>query len=414
MSKKKYLFLVLIFVIVLIMSFFMNVKTSSTIAHYRSDLDASDYARIAKWDIKSVSKKNGESILLDAGFNDNIVSGSGNWFFEVENLSEVRASISNSSKIKFRLDGESLQDKDVDGKISWDFLNSDNPVNFIVYLYNTSAENLLTYKKDDTNISFKDFSSLVDKTGYEEIVKDYSLLPGVNRIEIINTNSPTFNEDYKFLKKEEIVDAKIITYYEFEFTLSSVIDDTFIDLGLDDQKTNYAFQVHWEVDSSVSGSGSIGTEDKEYVAYSYQEGTGLSGTFKVNGTDYDYNYTISGNPYHIELTSKDLFEYLKYTSSLGGEPHFEFYTGTIDGKDTYMRVKYSELTGTQRETIENYKNLKNNVTSITDLKNLVEYFEYQQYKTFVQDMKDFTDSLPYLSMGLKCTISFSLIVEQVD
>ncbi|MGM9898979.1 MAG: hypothetical protein ACI32E_00190 [Bacilli bacterium] len=412
MTKKKYLFLVLIFVVVLVLSFFMNVKTSTTIAHYRSDLDASDYARIAKWDVRSVSKKNGESILLDAGFNDNIVSGSGNWFFEVENLSEVRASISNSSKIKFRLDGDSLKDKDIDGKLSWDFLTgSDNPVNFIIYLYNTSAENLLSYKKDDTILSFNDFSSLNDKTGYEEIV---TLLPGVNRIEVINTNSSNFNDDYKFTKKDEIIDGKIVTYYELEFSLSSVIGDTFIDLGLDDNKTTYAFQVYWNVESSGSGSGLPGTEDKEYIAYSYKAGTGPSGKFTVDGIKYDYNYTISGNPYYIERTNKDLFEYLKYTSSLGGEPHFEFYTGTIDGNDTYMRVKYSDLTGVQQETIESYKTLKGYVTSIADLKHLIEYFEYQQYKTFVQDMKEFTDSLPYLSMGIQCTISFSLVVEQVD
>ncbi len=409
MSRKKYIILVLIFGLVLALSFCFKINTSTTTAHYRSDLDATSTARVAKWDIRSVTKKKGESIQLDAGFSDTIIDGSGNWFFEMENASDVKAAINKTSTIKLRLDAETLNTKeDALGFLSWDFLGTNNPVNFAIYMYNTSAESMISYQKGTTTIPYHEFSGVADKTGYEEVI---TVPDGVTKTLILDTASDGFNDNFKFQRKIELVDAKEVIYYELVISLDSIFDQN-ISLGLGDTKTNYSFQVHWEVSSTSSTGEKIEENSKEYIAYAYKEGTISPNTFIVNGKEFNTNYTLNDINYYVEQTNKDIFEYLKYTSSLGGEPQFEFVTTSATGKNQLIKVRYSNLTEAQRNTIKSYAN--NSIETLDDLKHLIEYCQYTQYETFQIDMASFMESLSYLSMGLECKITFNILVEQVD
>ena len=75
-----------------------------------------------------------------------------------------------------------------------------------------------------------------------------------------------------------------------------------------------------------------------------------------------------------------------------------------------MKVTYSNLTDYQKTQIKNY--IAGN--TLESLEKVVERKTYEMYEKFLKDKIDFENSLGYLQYGLFCSITFDLIIEQVD
>ncbi len=408
MNKKKYLLLV-VFIIVVILIFIStatNFGPSKSVSKYRSEINGESSARVAKWKVTGVTKKRGQSISLDAGFTASILEGSGNWFFDIENRSEVTAGINkDNSSITLRLEANGLDS--YGDSINWDFLTGednnpiDNPINFEVYVYNTTAENLLFYQnKNDAadEISFTTYVGKSDdeKLNYKEIIKNTENVD-YHKTLVFKTQEPTTPSPFTFDKKTEMVDSKLVTYYELSIPLSSLTDFT-TNLGLGDNKTNICFQVVWSVET-VGDSTTPSGEVKTYNANTLIEGTSSTA---------EYQYTIGGKYYYIDIKQKEFFDYATYTSSLGGEPRFKF---------DQMSIPYSQLSVAQKTQVEGYSELQTKtLTTLEEVEHLVEYLEYMQYKKFDEDNQKFLEFLrrePYLNIELQLSMKFNLTVEQV-
>lgn len=401
MNKKKYFILVALFTVILLIAISSNFKQSTTVSRYRSELNGSSSARVAKWNITSLTKKNGQSVSLDAGFNENVEEGTGNWFFDIENKSEVTARIQDGGIITLRLDSDSLSS--YGDQIEWNFINNvDNPVHFQIYVYDASASSLLFYEKNGNVITFDAYNALseTDKKDYAEVFKKED---AITELKLLDTNSP----DLRFERKSEIVDSKVNYYYQAEINLTEQLTNQIYELGLNKEKASICFRVLWSVSGVDNDTSSTTTNEKFYYTYKLVEGTSANSN--------DENYNISGVNYYIERRELPFFDYLKYTSSLGGEPRFEF--PTTGGKKL---VPYSQLTTEQKKVIEGYKDLKNetgtgsSISSLENLKKYIEYLEYTQYGIFNEDNESFIKELSYLVMGLKMTIHFDLTIVQVD
>ncbi len=424
MNKKKYLFILVFIVVVVLIVTSTNFKPSSSMSRYRSDINGSSGARVAKWDVKGIAKNGGESVLLDAGFTDNITEGKGNWFFDIENDSELNAEVNSNSTITLRLAADSLSAN----TINWDFLTGsngvviDNPVNFIITAYNASAKDLISYVHKDTStpIGFEEYGALSDelKAFYNEVIN--ADLPNTEaskkpKVTLLDTKSDALT----FNKKSELVDGKIHNYYELSFKLSDKIKDKKIslDLGFGNNKTNICFRIEWSVEDIQKAVGDPETPaetEVKYCAYTFVEGaepTNTETTYELDGKKFLY---IDGKNYYIRMQEKNFFDYLRYTSTLGGEPQFEFASNSgIAGSK--MLVFYSKLTADQKATIEAYEALTTKTgKTAEDIKHIAEYLEYTQYKAFVLANQEFAEKLPYLSMGLTFSVQFDLRCEQKD
>ena len=96
--KEKWIFLVFVLVVFGILSISGNFKQSTSSAKYRSEISGDDSARVAKWDVSTISKQNGATLDLSAGFKKTIGEETeGNWFIEISNQSEVTAILGDSS-----------------------------------------------------------------------------------------------------------------------------------------------------------------------------------------------------------------------------------------------------------------------------------------------------------------------------
>ena len=121
--KDKWTFLVFVLVVAVILSVSGNINQSTSNARYRSEISSEeDAARVAKWDVSTISKKDGATLELDAGFGTTLSTGStGTWFIEVSNSSEVTAIMGNDSRVRFRLDHNSFSDESP-ATWAWNFL----------------------------------------------------------------------------------------------------------------------------------------------------------------------------------------------------------------------------------------------------------------------------------------------------
>ena len=130
---KKYLFIIAVCAVIAILVYSSETNQSRTNAAYRTEMNGTDSARVAKWDINSLDK-DGEEMSLSADV-QNIESGSGNWFLEIENLSEVSAKLNGSSTIGLRLDSEIFGLKSYGNDNPWNFIEGEsNPIKFVVYI----------------------------------------------------------------------------------------------------------------------------------------------------------------------------------------------------------------------------------------------------------------------------------------
>lgn len=308
MNKKKYLLLVVFVIVVILISISTTFGPSKSVSKYRSEINGeSGSARVAKWKVTGITKKRGQSISLDAGFSTNILEGEGNWFFDIENGSEVTAGINkDNSSITLRLAAEKLKPyetvgSDGKGSIGWDYLGADkpNPINFKIYAYNTSAENLLRYQNmnDETSplLTFAEFTQKSDeeKLDYKEIVVDgdatyKKTLVLETKSDDTETLEPLISLPLTFMREKDS------EYYELSIKLSQ-LTDLATNLGLGNNKTNICFRVAWNVESSgdfTTPSGEVQT----YNAHTLIEGTPSDTQMKT--------YEIGGKTYYINTEKK--------------------------------------------------------------------------------------------------------------
>lgn len=378
---KKYAYFLLIFMVALFAAIGSEFKESGTVAKYLSKIDGSDSARVAKWDISAVDK-DGESIVMVAE-SRTVPSGSGEWYFQISNNSEVAAKISSSSEIKIRLDAtQFLYTTEKDDIKNWDFFATsegiiDNPINFRLDSYNGE----ITYKVIEAftfNETNYPVNSVVNVETYNTLIKEDSSLKSKLSVVYPNTTPDvvfnTETDDIEFICKVDMVGTNPIHYLEATIPVSE------IDLGYDGIHT---YKLSWSV---VTPDDDLGSDSltQEFIVYTYKEGSNTEYTQK----SYEY------------------YEYLKYLSSIEGEPKF-----FIDGRER----RYSALLKSDEDLKTKYiQVIKKEATGYFYEYDIVADLNLRTYESFLAEKERFEANLGYLEMGLIVGIEFDLNVEQVD
>lgn len=433
--KKAYIF-AFAFVVLVVLLAISGTKSSKTDAKYFTKLDSdATTARVAKWDIKGVTKRDGKSINLAAGFSKKLNEGdTGSWYFQISNYSEVYAAISKRSKIRFRLDNDGYTDTSVN-EIKWDFLEDlsnnpiENPISFEVNIYNSSVENLLTYQlKSDPSevISYDAYSQLTNKADYDEVINS-----NVANCELFKTSSSlTFK---KAFEKDE--NGKTIYFYYADLSFEKITDsqlDEILKLGLGDTREDVTMQIKWNIGQNVGG-GSI--SNNTYKIYELTDNL-LNATYKSydlvknnsiyisydlveNANEYKYYYVsnssssvvkngyganveYNGSYLNVSSYSNLVDYYNNYTS----EPTFslqsitfDYYDNKWNSKDATISAlsskKYSELTSDDIAKLESCSVYETHYFaynySTADLNNYVNYMNYKNYKSFIENTKFITN-----------------------
>lgn len=433
--KKAYIF-AFAFVVLVVLLAISGTKSSKTDAKYFTELDSDAItARVAKWDIKGVTKRDGKSINLAAGFSKKLNEGdTGSWYFQISNYSEVYAAISKRSKIRFRLDNDGYTDTSVN-EIKWDFLEDlsnnpiENPISFEVNIYNSSVENLLTYQlKSDPSevISYDAYSQLTNKADYDEVINS-----NVANCELFKTSSSlTFK---KAFEKDE--NGKTIYFYYADLSFEKITDsqlDEILKLGLGDTREDVTMQIKWNIGQNVGG-GSI--SNNTYKIYELTDNL-LNATYKSydlvknnsiyisydlveNANEYKYYYVsnssssvvkngyganVEYNGSYLNVSSySNLVDYYdNYTS----EPTFslqsitfDYYDNKWNSKDATISAlsskKYSELTSDDIAKLESCSVYETHYFaynySTADLNNYANYMNYKNYKSFIENTKFITN-----------------------
>lgn len=406
---KKYGTILLMLVLIIIIANMCKESAPLTYTRYRTSVDGVDSARVAKWEISKKALLEGVNIQLDSGFRTEILDGSGNWVFQISNLSEVAASVDLNSNIRIRLDNDSFK-RDSDLTIGWNFLKDqstpiDNPISFKISAYKTNINSLLKYQNNTTIISYDEYQNLstTEQANYTQIID--------NTQEKLSFFELTKDTTTKFTLDSENVDSKIVYYYFIDIKFSDIINtlienekEQFSNLGIN-ENNNLTFVIDWSVTNSSSGEGTI-DEDKYYKAYQVFQDEIPKGYTAYSTTS---PFLIDGVNYYIcQSNDMNFYEYTKYTSSLiGGEPGFNF-SSDLGGD---VRVKYSELNDEQKTKILGYQT-PNSSSTLNDLKHYAEKLEYNQYTDYIKDNEELQSALGYLSYGLKVKIQFDLNISQ--
>lgn len=433
--KKAYIF-AFAFVVLVVLLAISGTKSSKTDAKYFTELDSDAItARVAKWDIKGVTKRDGKSINLAAGFSKKLNEGdTGSWYFQISNYSEVYAAISKRSKIRFRLDNDGYTDTSVN-EIKWDFLEDlsnnpiENPISFEVNIYNSSVENLLTYQlKSNPSevISYDAYSQLTNKADYDEVINS-----NVANCELFKTSSSlTFK---KAFEKDE--NGKTIYFYYADLSFENITDsqlDEMLKLGLGDTREDVTMQIKWNIGQNVGG-GSI--SNNTYKIYELTDNL-LNATYKSydlvknnsiyisydlveNANEYKYYYVsnssssvvkngyganveYNGSYLNVSSYSNLVDYYNNYTS----EPTFslqsitfDYYDNKWNSKDATISAlsskKYSELTSDDIAKLESCSVYETHYFaynySTADLNNYANYMNYKNYKSFIENTKFITN-----------------------
>ena len=361
----------LIYRVLSIMVFSLTVcflLTSIIFAKYLTGDTSGSGARVAKWDINFSDGASYNSIISST----HLESGStGEWGLDIANESEVLAKFSEGSNLKIRLQSPDFHVDHVHD--TWDFLTDnehnhiDNPINFKAYIYNCSLAELDAANGDLTHIE---------------------------AVEIFDTK----NNSDDLLFEMVINDGKLYFECVVNFGEKVNVDDKFL-LKIGEGKA--CLKIFWEVEQILDA---VSTDDtfKSYV---------LIEESQYNTTKYDGKLndviTIDSVRYVIAYNFYDYFEYLIYSSSLGGEIMITF---KDDLGKSYVRrcTKMSDI----EKNLLLARTLTNN-SSLEDVTGYVELLEYQEFTKFLQIKSDYSETTGYLSLGLECRIVLDLRVEQV-
>lgn len=386
---KKYAFLVIILAMIIFAANISKKTSSLTLTRYHSSTSGTDEARVAKWEIESVSMNNGTEVSFGSDFRAEIMEGTYNWAFEFTNKSEVDAVISQTSKVRIRLDSENFTSTGND-TLGWNFINNiNNPISFTIKVYSGKVEDNLVYvdKKNESNKIYNEYNKLSEeeKEKYTQQVKS-------DKTPLIEWVSLSSKQNIEFKKAYENVDSKMIYYYYIDLNLSD------LNLNMDNSMT---FVVDWNINSVTTGQTS--DDVKQYKSYKISESNQLDKYNLNSKSEYKNQFKLNGITYYIlESALMDSFEYTKYTSGItGGEPIFEFREGTES-----VKVNFSNLDDKQKSIIESYKNYENvEISDYEDIKHYVEYLEYKEYKTYLDNHEKEQEALGYLMTDLRLILN---------
>lgn len=357
MNIKKYLFVIALCVVVAIIAYGSGSNVSTTSAAYRTEMNGDDEARVAKWKINSLDKE-GQAMTLSADV-QNIESGSGNWFLEIQNLSEVVAQYGNNSKIQLKLASEIfvLNNYFHSGTHGWDFIlrsgvPQSNPIKFVVTLYDCPLNEIVYYTSSQGGPYTLDEYLKLDAAKKLTCTEVVSVDSSIKQAVALDTSKSTIALKYE---NECLVQ---------EFELGTLLAG-FSDFGIESNNKK-CIRIEW----SISGSAGNGNE---------------------NTKQFDI-YDKDGNV----LETVDLFDYQKYISSLKGEP------------------SYTVLRGSDLISVRHSKMLPNDITWLKNNGTAFEKKTYDMYESFQIANKEYLKTLGYLECGLTASIIFDLKVEQVD
>ena len=354
-------------------------------AKYLSQDSSDDSARVAKWKIDSIDA-NGASLDKTIDFNQKITTKSGFYFFEIQNASEVSAILDGDSQITIELSHENFI-----GALnnpSWDFLGSDNPIDFRVVLYD-AALNEVVSSDGSGNISLKDASAITQ----------------MQLFTTVGYKAPLFDKHTSGNR------TYLLTFPLSEAFNNNPGSETIRTLSHGNDKLTIG--IFWDVDSTASGgSGDTNIESKRYMLYDLVtiKPTGYS---IASGTDPDGYFVEdpNGDKKTFYIVEKEV-NFADYFIVSAGEPTFTF-KGRFEG--TEVQVPYSEVIDddTLREELENRKISESNVT-YSDLDKYIEMLEYKQYKNFSTDKTDFIKAQSYMQYGFSVNVLLDLRVSQKD
>ena len=354
-------------------------------AKYLSQDSSDDSARVAKWKIDSIDA-NGASLDKTIDFNQKITTKSGFYFFEIQNASEVSAILDGDSQITIELSHENFI-----GALnnpSWDFLGSDNPIDFRVVLYD-AALNEVVSSDGSGNISLKDASAITQ----------------MQLFTTVGYKAPLFDKHTSGNR------TYLLTFPLSEAFNNNPGSETIRTLSHGNDKLTIG--IFWDVDSTASGgSGDTNIESKRYMLYDLVtiKPTGYS---IASGTDPDGYFVEdpNGDKKTFYIVEKEV-NFADYFIVSAGEPTFTF-KGRFEG--TEVQVPYSEVVAdnTLREELENRKISESNVT-YSDLDKYIEMLEYKQYKNFSTDKTDFIKAQSYMQYGFSVNVLLDLRVSQKD
>lgn len=415
---QKYGFLVLILTLIVVVANVCKKTSAVTLTKYRTSVNGTDSTRVAKWSLSQNSILAGQQIALDSGFRTEILNGTGNWAFQISNDSEVNATVDLSSSIRVRLDNDAFNRGSSD-KMNWNFLKSesgniiDNPITFVIKVYNASISELLKYQNDQGSvISYDQYMKKTpeEKENYTQVVDENVASTKIN-VSLLELNK---TKNLEFTKSNENVNSKLVFFYYLDIKFEDIVNEItenqtdiknkLFGLPMEEDK-NITFIINWEVSTTSTTTG--GANYGEYYGYELHE------TQPTNGTSTAV--TIDGITYYFYKTNqKNFFDYQKYIASLnGGEPRFEF----LLNNGVYSKIKYSDLTTNQKQEIENYRDVDpsnpDSTVTYSDLKHYVEKLQYKEYKRFLKDNEEQQVALGYLSYGLKVNIQFNIKIGQV-
>ncbi len=356
---------------------------SGLVARYTTSGEATDSARVAKWDINFSAGSELHSVVqsthLEAG-------SKGEWGLDIVNNSEVAARLADSSSVKLRLYSPNFDVNHYHN--AWDFLHDnsgniiDNPINFKICLYNCSLEALEEDLKDDN-------------------------LDNAEEVTILDTNQ---NLTFQLIIEDGVL------YYE------TIVDFESLNLGSDFdlavQTGNACLRVLWNVDgaSNQATTKEIFTsyhliKTSEFDTLKYLGIIDKSTKTKINikdssMTDDEITSAINANVLHVDTDDYviaykeyDYFGYYIYTATFDGDLKV-----TIDGNPK----AYSKLTTDEISAI-------NNRTIASDGSKLyVEALQFAEYDSFMIIKNAYDNATGYLNLGLECRIMLNLKVEQID
>lgn len=421
--ELKYFMIGLVIVFALLLTFSGGLNDNKTSTAYKTTINGSDGARVAKWDIASISRREGETLELSTGFAGEITS-KGNWYFEIENKSEVNAMLNKNSTVTFRLLHDSFKNFE-EKEISWNFLDGkDNEIKFILYACEGNINDLLKYVNNSDSTDIIDYTTYMSLSPQEKDQYTEKYL-GEDETEICKLDS---SMTQTFKKTSGTIDEVSQIYYELTFDFSELTDDQSI-LGFGDSKKNTTFRLFWDVpyqctehvDANSDGycdkcEDPISTQTFAYNKYIISEtSTDIDG-YKIYRGEGNIDDTTKdpivfkdedGNDCYIFVSDAvDFFGYQKYTSTLGGEPMYEFLNSTNTQE---LLVNHSKLSDEQIEQIETYS-----LEAGSNVDKAWERLTYYVYEQFSADYDEVQSSLSYMSYGITLQIIYNLKVEQVD
>ena len=382
-----------------------NYLASGLLAKYLSENSSSDDARVAKWEINFDDSYELNSTLSP----EYLEYGShGEWLLNIENSSEVSAILSDSSNIHLKLYSNKF---DLDHEhTKWDFLHDnnmnviDNPLNFQIYLYNCDIETLQNHYMVDGV-----FNNTVQQTGLN-----------VQQLTLLDTQ--TSNISFKFVIENGMVcydglinvgvlsEDYILAYEEGKCCIRVVwsVANLVSPDKIDGKFTAYTLidPINFDVNKH---NGIINKTTSEEIKI---KGQSLSDsqiqTLLTNNTYTFITENSETEKYVIVYEEKDIFDYLIFTSSLGGEVMI-----TLEDTNGVYTKKSSKLTSDELTILNN-----RTINSIATYTDLTKYIEKLNYKVFINDYtyarEQYESDSGYLGLGLRCKIELNLRVEQVD